>query len=91
MVAIRHAYRLGGVPQPAPVDRLPPVPVERSEGERLLAEIEAFLRRNPRISRTRFGEEACANSVIIARLEGGLNPRPVTCERVRKYIRENGG
>lgn len=89
MVAIRHAYRSGGVPQPAPMDRAAAVPVERTEGEQLLREIRAFLR-CARMSQTRFGEEACNNTQLVRRLEAGLNPRPVTVARVRKYIRENG-
>jgi hypothetical protein len=79
----RNARFPGPLPPSAPVRR-PAQPL--TEGQRLLADINAFLRRHPHISRTGFGLEACNNDAIIKRLENGLSPRQVTIDRVRRYM-----
>lgn len=65
-------------------------PRERTRGEQLLAEIEAFMFRNPHYSQGRFGREAVHNADLVRRLQEGLAPEEVTCLRVRKFIAENG-
>lgn len=66
-------------------------PRERTKGEQLLAEIEAFLRGNRHFSQSRFGREACANCELVPRLQQGLDPSEIVQRRVRKFIAENGG
>lgn len=78
-----------------PGSRQPPLagdknPRERTRGEQLLAEIEAFIRRHPHWSQHRFGREAVSNPRLVARLQEGLDPEEVTQRRVRKFIAENG-
>jgi hypothetical protein len=65
-------------------------PRQRTPGEQLLAEIEAFMRRNPRYTQNRVGREAVGNDALIRRLQEGLDPEEVTCRRVRRFIAENG-
>lgn len=63
---------------------------ERTIGEQLLAEIEAFMQRNPQVSANRFGREAVDNNKLVERLQQGLNPQPVTVRRVRQFIKGYG-
>lgn len=77
-------------PTPPPLAGDKP-PRDRTRGEQLLAEIEAFLRRNQRFTQSRFGREAVNNDLLVPRLQQGLDPEDRTCRRVRKFIAENGG
>lgn len=66
-------------------------PRERTRCEQLLAEIEAFMRRNPHYSQSRFGREAIGNPEFVNKLQQGCDPQEVTQRRVRKFIAEHGG
>ncbi|OYX62721.1 MAG: hypothetical protein B7Y88_13795 [Sphingomonadales bacterium 32-64-17] len=63
---------------------------ERTKGEQLLAEMEAFVRRNPPMTLSKLGREACDNSQLAPRLQNGLNPQDITCRRVRSWMEKNG-
>lgn len=93
MVAIRTAYRHCPPPEPctAPNLRVVPKNVPEHAGAALLAEIEAFIRRNPHFTQTRLGREAVRNSELVNRLHYGLNPQPVTINKVRNFIRQHDG
>lgn len=79
---IRNAYTPG--PRQLPAEAIKPI--VRTRGEQLLAEIEGFLRRHPRMSRCAFGKQALRNPALIKRLEEGLDPQEITCARVRRFI-----
>lgn len=56
--------------------------------EKLLAEIEAFLRRCP-MAETTFGAKAVNDGKFMGRLRSGANMTLGTIARVRAYIRAN--
>lgn len=83
MVAIRTAYASGRSPH----QRRPLAPPRsRTEAERLLAEIDAFIARTPGMTRRRFAREAECDVQFVDRLALGVNPRSGTCARVRRLI-----
>jgi hypothetical protein len=71
--------------QPRPMASRKPAR-ERAPGEQLLAEIEAFLRRQPRMTRAGFGRLAAGNPQLVDRLLQGQEPQRVTFDRVRAFI-----
>ena len=83
MVALRNAAWPGSRPSTTPVSK---TKKERTPREQLLAEIAQFMRAHPQFTQSRFGREAVDNPLLVSRLEGGLNPRPVTLQRVRAFI-----
>lgn len=85
---VRTASHPGPVRPPAAGDKNPR---DRTRGEQLLAEIEAFIRRNPRMTQNRFGREAVNNAQLVTRLREGVDPQEITERRVRKFIQDNGG
>lgn len=92
MVAIRNAGYPGGGLSGARamrgrgVDADAVKPEARTTGEQLLCEIRAFLRAHRGFTTNGFGIQAANNPQLIARLEQGANPQPVTCARVRRFI-----
>lgn len=82
-------FQFPGPVQPLRAEQINPR--QRSAGEQLLAEIEAFLRRQPHYSQCRFGREAVNNKLLVQRLQEGLRPEEITQRRVRKFIAEFGG
>lgn len=62
--------------------------MEKTLREKLLAEIEAFLRKTG-ISKTRFGAESVGNDRIVEQLRAGTNPRTDTVDAMREYMREH--
>lgn len=85
---VRTAFFPGPTPPPLAGDKNPR---ERTAGEQLLAEIEAFVRYNPPMTFTRFGREAMNDKAFVRRLQEGLQPEPPRQERARKFMREYGG
>jgi hypothetical protein len=57
---------------------------------RLLAEIHAY-RTKAGMTPTRFGLEAVNDGHLLARLQAGREPRRAKIERVRAFMKRNGG
>lgn len=56
-------------------------------GEALLEEIEAFARQH-RLTASGVCRKATGNGNLLEKLQCGTSPRPVTIERLRRYMRE---
>lgn len=52
----------------------------------LLDDIEAFLERNPKVSPTRFGDEALGDRHFVRQLRGGRRVWPETEKKVREFM-----
>ncbi len=59
-----------------------------SDREKLLEDIEAFLKRTG-IGATRFGVEVNGERGLMIRLRGGSDVTLGTAEKIRRYMREN--